>query len=227
LPGEYRLTPVSSAEANWCATAALRLAAELARRTELATNMVIAYHAIFNLYGFWLPNDPRGSWSEFVASWELFRFGPATKVQTRRSVAAVDHDRRLRTAAKKALRYPPVALTGRQALAVGRGFAQACHESDYGVLACSILPDHVHMVIARHERNVERIVGHLKSRATQELKAEGLWFKDARLVWAEGCWRVYLNEADEVRRSVAYVEANPAKEGKPRQHWSFVMPYVV
>jgi hypothetical protein len=37
--------------------------------------MVLAYHLIFSMYGFWLPNDPRGSWSEFVASWELFRFG--------------------------------------------------------------------------------------------------------------------------------------------------------
>jgi len=39
--------------------------------------MIRAYHAIFTAYGFWLPNDPRGSWSDFVGSWELFRFGPA------------------------------------------------------------------------------------------------------------------------------------------------------
>jgi len=25
--------------------------------------MVIASHDIFTFYGFWLPNDPRGSWS--------------------------------------------------------------------------------------------------------------------------------------------------------------------
>lgn len=25
--------------------------------------MVIGYHVIFSTYGFWLPNDPRGSWS--------------------------------------------------------------------------------------------------------------------------------------------------------------------
>lgn len=30
--------------------------------------MVLAYHVIFGAYGFWLPNDPRGSWSKFVAS---------------------------------------------------------------------------------------------------------------------------------------------------------------
>ena len=39
--------------------------------------MIVGYHVIFGVYGFWLPNDPRGSWSEFVASWELARFGKA------------------------------------------------------------------------------------------------------------------------------------------------------
>jgi REP element-mobilizing transposase RayT len=118
-----------------------------------------------------------------------------------------------------------VIFTGRQALAAGRGFARACRESGYVVHACSILPEHVHMVIARHERDVERIVGHLKGRATQRLKAEGLWPDGAGTVWAQGCWRVYVNTTEDVRRAIAYVEANPEKEGKPRQHWSFVTPY--
>ncbi len=34
--------------------------------------MIVAYHSIFCAYGFWLPNDPRGSWSDFVGAWELF-----------------------------------------------------------------------------------------------------------------------------------------------------------
>jgi hypothetical protein len=28
--------------------------------------MILGYHVIFGAYGFWLPNDPRGSWSDFV-----------------------------------------------------------------------------------------------------------------------------------------------------------------
>jgi len=41
--------------------------------------MIRAFHVIMTAYGFWLPNDPRGSWSEFVGSWEIFQHGPATK----------------------------------------------------------------------------------------------------------------------------------------------------
>ena len=84
--------------------------------------LILASHVIFSTYGFWLPNDPRGSWSEFVRKWELRRFGTATKVTTRQSRAHVPHDRELRLAAKEALDYPPVSFTGEQARAIGEGF---------------------------------------------------------------------------------------------------------
>ena len=66
--------------------------------------MVIAYHIIYGMYGFWLPNDPRGSWSDFVGSWELYRYGPATKVDDYRSYAHDPHDRKKRLEAKSALK---------------------------------------------------------------------------------------------------------------------------
>ena len=69
--------------------------------------MVLAYHVIFTAYGFWLPNDPRGSWSEWVGSWELLKFGRATKTDTRRSVAAAPHNVHGRQLATAALKRPP------------------------------------------------------------------------------------------------------------------------
>ncbi len=185
----------------------------------------LAYHVIFGTYGFWLPNDPRGSWSKYVASWELFRFGHATKVHTRRSLAGAPHNHRDRQRAKDALKYPPVHFSGRQALAVIRGFDRARRESGYVVHACSILPDHVHMVIAQSPRRVRRIVGHFKARATQQLIAEGLWPGDGRPVWAGHSWAVFLNTPAGVARAIAYVEENPPREGKRRQRWSLVAPY--
>src|SRR5437867_2130734 len=112
--------------------------------------MVIAYHVIFGAYGFWLPNDPRGSWSDFVGAWELFRYGPATKVDDRRSYAHDPHDRELRLEAKNALKYPPVVIDGHQALSIAKGFAKAARKSGYIIYALAILPDHIHMILGRH-----------------------------------------------------------------------------
>jgi REP element-mobilizing transposase RayT len=170
------------------------------------------------MYGFWLPNDPRGSWSDFVGAWELLRFGSATKTETRRSVAAASHDWMNRRAAKSALKYPPLALTGLQARAVGRGFA-LCR--GFRVFACSILPEHVHLVVGRHSYSVEAMVNQLKGRATRQLKAENI--HPPSPCWARGQWKVFLNSTEDIRRSVEYVENNPAKEGLPRQDWSFVL----
>ena len=108
--------------------------------------LVRAYHVIFGTYGFWLPNDERGSWSNFVGSWELLRFGKATTVRTRRSLARRPSDPVRRAEAKKALKYPAVALSGVQARAVARGFAAYAAQTNLSVLACAILPEHVHCV---------------------------------------------------------------------------------
>ena len=195
--------------------------------------MLHGFHVIISTYGFWLPNDPRGSWSTTVRRWEIARFGPATKVDTRRLVATVEHDRRLRQAAKQALEFPEVRLTGRQARAVGKGFGIASEETNYVVRACAILPQHVHLVLEPHQRNIRRIVGHSKARATQLLKQDGLHplagFAQADGTvpspWARRSWNVMLFSEEHLRRAIDYVERNPLKEGKPRQKWSFVTPY--
>ncbi len=196
--------------------------------------MVLAYHVIFTAYGFWLPNDPRGSWSEFVRSWELFlAAGAATKTDTRRSVAGQSHDRAARLRGQEALTYPPVVFDGHQALAIARGFQRMIDKSAYRVYACSILPEHVHMVIGRHHYHVESVVRLLKAEASSELAACGLhpmaeWpGPDGSLPspWARGRWKVFLNDEDDMARAIPYVEDNPVKEGKRRQRWSFVIPF--
>ncbi|HTU88791.1 MAG TPA: transposase [Gemmataceae bacterium] len=195
--------------------------------------MIFGYHVIFGVYGFWLPNDPRGSWSDFVGSWELFRFGAATTTDTRQSVAHQPHDRQQRRAARDALPYPPVCFSGLQARAVGRGFASFVEKSQITIWACAILPEHMHLVAARQEYEVEQLVNLLKGAATRQLLAERLHpFAELRSkngtipkCWARGLWKVFLDSDTDIVRAVRYVEQNPSKEGKPAQHWSFVTPF--
>ena len=194
--------------------------------------MIVGYHIIFGAYGFWLPNDPRGSWSDFVGSWELFRYGAATKTNERRSLARRPHDRALRLQVKTALQRPEVMFTGLQARAVGRGFAHYVERSRLPVWACAILPDHVHLVVGQSRLAVRQLVIQLKGDATERLVEEGIHpfghLKPNRgrvpKCFARGEWKVFLDPED-VPRAVRYVEKNPAKEGKKSQNWSFVTRY--
>src|SRR5438094_915995 len=83
---------------------------------------------------------------------------------------------------------------------------EARRESKLTVWACSILPAHVHLVIARHRYFVEQVVILLKSAATNQLISEGLHpFKHLAQpgvavpdCWARGEWKVFLNSEIEI-----------------------------
>jgi REP element-mobilizing transposase RayT len=106
----------------------------------------------------------------------------------------------------------------------------AVAKADYRILACAVLPDHVHVVVAAHHHKPTMVVGHLKREATlqlveQQLHPFGQYFsRDGKLptCWAERCWKVYLDTRRDVDRAIRYVEENPVKEGKPKQRWSCV-----
>jgi hypothetical protein len=191
---------------------------------------MIAFHLIMSAYGFWLPNDPRGSWSDFVGSWELLKFGPPTKVNDDRNYAKDPHDVQRRRAAKQALKYPPVRFNDAHRDTIARGFARACAEASYTCLACCIGYDHSHLVMKAHERDITVIAGHLKAQATRSLTDAGIHplhgFTGKRgglpTPWSEGCWKVFIDDLEQLRVAIAYVQAHPRKEHLPDQHWEFV-----
>jgi REP element-mobilizing transposase RayT len=195
--------------------------------------MVIAYHVIFGAYGFWLPNDPRGSWSSFVWAEHLKRFGPPISPGTRRSVAGRAHDAAARLAAKQALLYPAVQFDSAARDAVAAGFAKAVGELGLEIVACAIMPDHVHLVVMRFDETIEWVTGYVKRAATRALGQVGVHplagNTDRRgrtpTPWAEGGWFVYLNNDGDIDRSVRYVRGNPAKAGMAEQRWGFVAPW--
>lgn len=196
--------------------------------------MVRWYHAIVSAYGFWLPNDPRGSWSEFVHAWELFRFGgPATTVAGRRSYAHDPHDLRLRRETKAHLKYPPSRFDERCRASIARGFERACDDFSFVLHACAIGHDHVHVVAARDPaRDIEGIVSVLKARATSAMTDDGthpmLRFKGrdgrAPTPWGKSGWTIFINDEAQLASAVAYVERHPLKEAMARQHHPFVVP---
>jgi REP element-mobilizing transposase RayT len=196
--------------------------------------MVRWYHLIMTAYGFWLPNDPRGSWSDFVGSWELYKFGPATKVDTKRSLAHDPHDRAARLAAKAALKYPPVRFNEQQRQAIAEGFEIAAGEGGYHIGALCIGHDHSHAIVARHDRTIEQIARHLKSKATMALTRADLHPLKAHrqsdgttpTPWAANCWSVFINDESQLAAAIAYVQRHPQKEGLLPQTYKFLTPLI-
>jgi len=194
---------------------------------------MIAAHVIFGAYGFWLPNDPRGSWSDFVGSYELYRFGPATTTAERHSLAYAPHDHRLRLAAKTALERSAVQFNDAQRQAVGDGIGKYVAEAKLSIWACAVLRDHVHLVIAATSMDIPQRVIQLKGSATETLVARGIHpfqsdvanGKRPPKCFARGEWIVFLDTLVDVERAIDYAERNPEKEGLPRQHWDFVTPW--
>jgi hypothetical protein len=186
--------------------------------------MVRWYHLIMTAYGFWLPNDPRGSWPTFVGSWELYKFGPATKTSEKRSLAHDPHDRERRLAAKRALKDPPARFDARQREAT------AIREGEYAVHALCVGHDHAHAVVGRDQRTIEQIATHLKSRATMAMRranvhplahyALGNGATPTR--WAAGIWSVFINDEKQLGAAIAYVERHPEKEGLLPQTYLFL-----
>ena len=120
------------------------------------------------------------------------------------------------------MKYPAVKLNGTQARAVGRGIADYANANHIPVWECAILPDHVHLVVARTPGSIKQIIIQMKGAGTRQLIKENLHpFKGEAKCFARGEWTVFLDPPD-VKRAMNYVANNPLKEGLPRQRWWFL-----
>jgi REP-associated tyrosine transposase len=195
--------------------------------------MILGFHFIFSAYGFWLPNDPRGSWSTTIRKFDLLKYGTATKTDTTRSVAASLHDSGKRLQAKQSLKYPPVVFTGQQARAIANGFAEVVAKQGYSVYALAMMPDHIHLLMGWSSTDIDRISRQFKARATAHLNREGMHplaaypKRDGRLPspWARNHWCPYIRSEQHLRTAIRYVENNPLKAGLKAQRWKMVVLY--
>ncbi len=178
--------------------------------------MIIAYHAIFTTYGTWLPNDPRGSYSKAIYSAELaelgwVRYGRQSPQPDRQTL------RHFRTAAVPRLSRPPYYLANSTRSIVADGFAEVARRLRLTVPACTIMNDHVHLLVFRSKHRIEYLINQFKGGATTALKLR-------KTPWTRNGWKVFINDEEILYAAAKYVEANPEAAGLKPQQWSFVTP---
>ncbi len=185
--------------------------------------LVIAYHLIWTAYGFWLPNDPRGSTSKNIASDVIAELGELH--HGRRKIQPSSHAiREFREQARGVLKFPLLQFSPQDVCVIGAEFSEAASEQRYTCYACAIMPDHVHVLIRKHKHQAEQMIENLQQTGRLRLRTT-----DARPpdhpVWGGPGWKVYLDHPREVRREIRYIEENPVKWRLPRQNWAFVKKY--
>ena len=185
--------------------------------------MVLAHHLIWVAYGWWLPNDPRGSTSHRIASDLNAELGSLH--YGRKKVQPASRDiREFYDRAKQVLKFPPLTLTKPEGEAVARAFADVVREQAYTCYACSVMPDHVHLVIRKHKHLAEQMIANFQKASRQAVHDAAPRDPD-HPVWGGCGWKVFLDSTSDIRRTVRYVENNPLKARLPRQHHPFVTTY--
>src|SRR5579872_5333398 len=134
--------------------------------------MVAGYHLIWTAYGWWLPNDPRGSSSHKIRVERIAELGELH--HGRKEVQPKSEElRRFFQNARRALKYELLAFNEDEINLLGGAFAAVIQERCYTSYACAIMPDHVHILIRKHVDLAEMMIEHLQARSRQALVETG------------------------------------------------------
>jgi REP element-mobilizing transposase RayT len=186
--------------------------------------MVIAHHLIWTVYGSWLPNDPRGSGSKTVHNDVLAELGELHKGRKRVQPSG----REIREFYKQAaplLKHPLLTFNEAQRTEIAAAFQEEIAVHRYTCWACAVMPDHLHILIRKHKHPAEQMAENLMRASRARLIEKG-YREKTRPTWIAGFgWKVFLDEPNEVWRTIRYIELNPVKIRLPEQTWSFVAPY--
>lgn len=184
---------------------------------------ILAHHLIFTAYGWWLPNDPRGSMSNVIRQDIIKDLGELHHGRKRVQPASAVIREFYREAGKR-LTHELLTFDASARTIIADAFAEVCARETYTCWACAIMPDHVHLVIRKHKHQAEQMIATFQVASRSRLRAQHLR-PDDHPVWGGPGWKVFLDQPEDIWRTITYIEANPDPVGLPRQHWPFVQPY--
>jgi REP element-mobilizing transposase RayT len=185
--------------------------------------IVIGYHLVWVAYGWWLPNDPRGSTSKEICCDVLKELGEL--YYGRKAVQPASREiRSFYEQAEGKLKHPLRTFTPGCIEEIGFAFAGTIAEHRYTCYAAAIMPDHVHLLIRKHKHLAEVMIENFQDASRLRLRNSGGFTAD-HPVWGGPGWKAYLDHPDEIRRTIRYIEDNPIKARQPVQIWGFVTPY--
>jgi hypothetical protein len=185
--------------------------------------LIIAHHLIWNGYGSWLSNDPRGSGSTEVRKAELRELGPAhlgrKVVQPSREELRAFHG-----VAAPLLDHSVAWFNDEARAVIAATTERVVRDRGYTCWAFCACSNHSHATVRVH-RDAGHDIWRVVADATRaSLVAAGLFTTD-HPVWADRSHDVFKHDVAAVKSGIEYIEDNPEKEGLPRQFYPWVTPY--
>ena len=185
--------------------------------------MIAGFHLIWTAYGWWLPNDPRGSTSREIRAAVIADLGELhygrKRIQPAGSVI-----REFYAAASERLKYPLLMFSDVEIQTIGNAFADVMRTRNYTCYGCAILPDHLHLLIRKHRDTAEAMIEFLQDSSRTAMQ-QTLTRGPDHPVWGGPGWKVYLETRDDIDRTIAYVRKDLVQGRGPEQKWPFVRPY--
>jgi REP element-mobilizing transposase RayT len=186
----------------------------------MARPLVIAHHLIWTAYGWWLPNDLRGSMSRFIASDVLTQLGDL-HYGRKRIQPAGRSIRQFYEIAKDLLKFPLLTFTPAERTLIALAFEDVIRACGYTCYACAVMPDHVHLLIRKHKHKAEEMIANFQQASRERVRHAGERKFD-HPVWGGPGWKVFLGSSEDIERTVGYIHQNPIKIGMAPQRWHFV-----
>jgi REP element-mobilizing transposase RayT len=185
--------------------------------------MVAGFHLIWTAYGWWLPNDPRGSSSQEIRVERIAELGELH--HGRKAVQPPGPEiRAFYEQAREVLKHPLLTFEDADIDLIAESFDRLIGERRYTCYACAIMPDHIHAVIRKHRDHAETMIANLQNASREKLIAARRRPRE-HPVWGGPGWKVFLNTPEDFVRVIDYVRQNPVQAHRPAQQWGFVKEY--
>ena len=176
--------------------------------------MVAGYHLIWTVYGYWLPNDPRGSTSKEVRVEAVKPLGDHHFGRKAQQPSSKQLHEFLK-GAHDTLAHSVLPFDDDDIILVGATLGRQIGDRGYVCYACAVMPDHVHMVIRRNGDRAEEMIAHFQKEAKAALINAGKRAVN-HSVWTDGPgWKTFINSQQQFRSEIMYIQRNPEKIGKP------------
>jgi REP element-mobilizing transposase RayT len=164
--------------------------------------MVAGYHLIWTAYGWWLPNDPRGSWSDVIRVEKIEGLGePHYGRKSRQPLPA--EIRRFYEQVRDVLAHPLLPFDDDEIAIIAGALAQVIEERGYTCYACALMSEHVHLLIRRHRDKSEEMIEFFQ-RASRAALIAANKRSPTHPVWGGPGWKRFLNSREHFEQVVAY-----------------------